>query len=129
MQYNKRYANEKYISDVGGWICDKLVGQDRKVPSLWKRELFLRFFEELEMQRDKKKLDKECVKNLFAYYGIAAILIEDFTKGFDHWEQNWSYYIKFIQEYKDIVSSIINNNPKCKFSKDIFLQIVNTPNN
>ena len=72
-EYNQRYSNDpnivkvvKYLNynDEGGYINNLHPDQ----PSNYEVEMFMRFFEELELQIEKGRLSEKDVCNLFTYY-------------------------------------------------------------
>lgn len=70
-QYNERYSKDKHVNKVVDYIIHYL---DRKntfnLPSTHNAEMFMRFFEEMEIQIVKERLDEHQVYSLFAYYAI-----------------------------------------------------------
>ncbi len=72
-EYNKRYSEDPNIIKVAKYLNSIDEGGDinnpiRSVPSNYEVEMFMRFFEEMELQIRNGRLDEEDVNNLFVYY-------------------------------------------------------------
>ena len=69
------------------------------LPSDNDKELFLRFFEEIEYSIEQKALERKAVKDLFFYYaGVAYDMGSAFVKDFD--ENHWNRFKKFVREMR-----------------------------
>lgn len=66
-EYNARYTDNCHIRQVVKYYLER--NADDK-PTLYDKEMFLRFFEELELMIERGYLDLEDVRNLFSYYFI-----------------------------------------------------------
>ena len=76
-EYNKRYSNDNnvvkvvkwlnYIEDVNRNPYAHYIDKPEK-PTNYEVEMFMRFFEELELQIEKGRLERKDVNNLFVYY-------------------------------------------------------------
>ena len=80
--YNQRYASCKDVKRIIEWI-HKVVVEDEKGkimeidiqrtnirPTLHTKEIFMRFFEEINIQLSNNNLDLDNVFHLFAYYPL-----------------------------------------------------------
>ena len=77
------------------------VNQRMNVKDMYQREMFLRFFEELESYIEGDSLNKNVIRNTFAYYALqAASLQEDFVEDYNN--GNWILFKKFVEEMKKI---------------------------
>lgn len=63
-KYSERYSNSEYIQLVVSYCIVK----NPKKPTLAQKEMFLRFFEELEEMIELKYLDEKLVDDYFSYY-------------------------------------------------------------
>lgn len=66
-QYNERYENSENIQKVVKYCTIKAEKQE-DIPTTHDKEMFLRFFEELEMMIQEEYLTEDKVGNYFAYY-------------------------------------------------------------
>lgn len=116
-EYNKRYSDTSYMATCLEFLTKYLNNQKTVLPSINQREMFFRFFEELQIQVEAGRLDKEKVKDLFAYYGVAAFLVEQFVDNIiefdsdkteirENSKQTWNKYYQFLQENKDLANTI-----------------------
>ena len=82
-EYNQRYSTDKNIEAVIEWMVQvaktdektgeiKGVNKDIKTvpPSIHKKEMFMRFFEELNIRLEKNDMNTDEVYSLFAYYAL-----------------------------------------------------------
>lgn len=74
-EYNKRYSEDPNIVKVVKYL--NYIHEDgtinnphREKPSNYEVEMFMRFFEELELQIEKGRLSERDVCNLFTYYAF-----------------------------------------------------------
>ena len=112
-EYNKRYMEDPSIKVVVNALIAHMDHHEYQMPSINERELFMRFYEELQLQIDSKLISKEESKYFFAYYAIAFNLIQDFHKGLDYNEDEeeksfWENFDQYVHdnEYKSIESKI-----------------------
>lgn len=66
-QYNERYENSEYIQKVVKY-CTFKTDNPKEVPIVHDKEMFLRFFEELDLMIQEDYISKEQVGNYFSYY-------------------------------------------------------------
>lgn len=106
--FNKRYCTDKNIEAVVKYLIDD--NPDKiKAPTTYQKELFMRFFEELEYAVMQKALDEEVVFDMFAYYAIKAYDLRDkFIEKTE--ERYWLRFIEFIKRMKHIAESRKNTN-------------------
>lgn len=66
-QYNERYENSEYIQKIVKY-CTVKTRLKKDIPTVHDKEMFLRFFEELDFMIQKDYITEEQVGNYFAYY-------------------------------------------------------------
>lgn len=115
--FNEKYSNDKNVRRVVKWCIYNMPGNDEdivkpdnycKEDMLYEKEMFLRFFEELEVSLEKGNLtDEYTVYKMFAYYAIRVSRFEGFVGDYkahqdktflyckDN-EKDWIYFEKFI---------------------------------
>lgn len=76
-QYNERYENSEYIQKVVRF-CTVKTRLKKDKPTVHDKEMFLRFFEELDLMIQEKYLTLEHVGNYFAYYFLVIWNDESF---------------------------------------------------
>lgn len=75
MRYNERYENSESIKRVVDFLTKKYKGEEvetEKLPSIYDKEIFLRFFEELNYMIDCGYLEKDIIADTFAFYFLVA---------------------------------------------------------
>ena len=92
-KYNKNI--EIYYSRIKREYKDKLI----PIPSKNDKELFLRFFEEIDYSIEQKALERKAVKDLFFYYASVAydmgrVFVEDFDENF------WNTFKRFVRKMR-----------------------------
>lgn len=130
-EYNQRYSTDKNIKSVITWmlkvaitneingdIIDVNTNSNVLSPGIQKKEMFMRFFEELNLRIDKGDLDAKEVYNLFSYYALKfdelwgfRLDIKDYKNEREMISMNendrkefkdcWVAYHSFIQKMKD----------------------------
>jgi hypothetical protein len=114
--YNQRYAADKSIEKVIKWILKtakldengKIVGKDPntvlgvEIPDIYDKEMFMRFFEELNVQINKGLLQKEDTLRLFAAYALIFDEYSSFREDITDYDDRtvWSNYHDFIEKNK-----------------------------
>lgn len=81
-EYNQRYSTDKNIEEVIQWML-KVSIQDENGqiigaspmrtyynPGIYKKEMFMRFFEELNKRIDNKHISKSDAYDFFSYYAL-----------------------------------------------------------
>lgn len=100
LKYNERYSTDENINKV----LEFLILKDEcktQIPTVNQREMFLRFFEELEIQIQNNMLDADLVYDLFSFYALEAGKPDDFlTSKYEN--KNWRYYMDFYKRMKRI---------------------------
>jgi len=100
-EYNKRYSENEHINIVVYFLVCHLAKLKAPAPSVHNVEMFLRFFEEIDLQIDKNRLDADNVEELFSYYAlyldsntelIHALGIDDYNSN------NWKRYHCFVKK-------------------------------
>lgn len=118
-EYNKRYSSDQYIISCLNYLTSHLYNEDRNLPTIVERELFIRYFEELQVQVNSGRLNKDKVQELFAYYGIVAFLDPSFSENiieFDSEDEKisnnsknvWNNYYLFLKNNRDFAKEIWN---------------------
>ena len=106
-EYNKRYSEDpnivkvvKYLNyiDVNGTTNNP----HREKPSNYEVEMFMRFFEELELQISNNRLNEQDVLDLFVYYAKIIDENEELRRnlGITDYEENWKKYKSLIGRKK-----------------------------
>lgn len=100
-QYNERYSRDEHVNSVVNFLVrykDNMTPKD--IPCLHDVEMFMRFFEEMEIQIKEDRLDEKYVYDLFSYYAIELggneklrllLGVES-----DDYKSNWKNYINFV---------------------------------
>ena len=99
-EYNYRYSNDSNIRTVIEWML-RVADTDEYgdingvksncyfyAPGINTKELFMRFFEELNLQMEKKNLKSKEVFDLFAYYALRFHEYKDFRLDIDDYKTN-----------------------------------------
>ncbi|MBR4240224.1 MAG: hypothetical protein IKQ03_12590 [Prevotella sp.] len=129
--YNQRYSSDMNIQEVVSWILRIAILDNNgdiidanpheatySKPGIHKKEMFMRFFEELYEQINSKNIDKRKACHLFSYYAIKFDQYKNFRlditdyKSTDELEKLetgddkmkysifWSGFRKFVDEMK-----------------------------
>ena len=110
-KYCARYCINKEITAVVRFIekkeglshrCDVEEPDDHEV------EIFMRFFEELELLIRAKSLDEKIVYYIFFYYVQTFVKIKDKWKRIDYESDNWKVFHEFYSRMKKINSDNTN---------------------
>ncbi len=95
--YNERYSTDKNIEKV----VKLILGEDTAdaKAGVFEKEIFMRFFEELNIQIEHGKLDECEVKNLFSYYALEFHNNDDLHKDITDYGSKdvWGDFHKFIE--------------------------------
>ena len=106
--YNERYSKDQHVNIVVPFLIADIMGLKVKKPSVHHVEMFMRFFEEIELQIEKGRLNEKSVYDLFSYYAlyfdnrpelINLLCIDDYSK------ENWGLYMKFVNRMAKIMLS------------------------
>lgn len=108
-EYNQRYASDPNIASVINWILEISTFEDdnriRKIdvnkaskhPSVYEKELFMRFFEELQMQIEKGTIEKYIVKEMFGFYAVKFSLHKELRSDIKDYEKDeWKGFREFV---------------------------------
>ena len=124
--YNDRYTRDSYIKLVSKYIISKMDENEKAIhPSIHDVEMFMRFFEELEIQLTQKRIEEEHVFTLFAYYAIYVgsnmSLIRDDLKITDYSDDSWAWkpfrdYVERSIKYLLNGTTFISDDGKKKLS-------------
>ncbi len=105
-EYNHRYCeNEDFKKIIKELIeyednaitKEDFLGEINNIEVVYQREMFMRFFEELQIQIEEKNLDKEQTFILFRWYAsvvnkIGTSFVSDYDK-----EKCWETFKKFVE--------------------------------
>lgn len=113
-EYNHRYSVDKHIECVIEWMLQiaimdesgNIIGVNRQIknipPNIHQKEMFMRFFEELQLQIEKRKLNKQDVKKLFSYYALVFDKIEEYHCDItDYNKIEWETFRNFVKQMND----------------------------
>lgn len=104
--YNERYRTDEHINEVVEFLIGQQLKDEQKTQSnsennahiINKREMFLRFMEEIQYLIEKGLIDKDEAYDLFGYYANQAVT---YGKEFlDDEENNWETLYKFVANYR-----------------------------
>lgn len=104
--YHERYANDHHIDKVLHYYLrtkDNKDGKKSDVPDVHDREMFLRFFEEIELMIQRNYIRKSDVKKLFIFYFMVLWRSNSFWSVFDDDDEinNWRLALKLYLRYVD----------------------------
>lgn len=99
-RYHERYNNDAHIEKVLHYYLGSKNNEDKDkfvTPDEHDKEMFLRFFEEIELMIQKKYLHEEDVKKLFIFYFMVFWKFEDFLADSDkdYWPLAEELYNRF----------------------------------
>ena len=104
-KYNERYSKDEHVNKVVPFLIADIMGTKVVAPSIYNMEMFMRFFEEMELQIEKRRLDADSVYKLFSYYAlyldskpnlIMRLSIDDYR------EDNWELFLNFVDRMAKI---------------------------
>ena len=115
--YNKRYTEDKSVEKVVRWMLSTakmdenggIVGHDPskevkdvEKPDVYDKEMFMRFFEELNIQIDNHLLNEDNTLQLFAEYALIFDEYPSFRKDITDYDNEgaWTYFHSFIRKIK-----------------------------
>lgn len=111
-ELNKRYlADEKNIQPVIRYLSH--LHPNAPVPEGYQIELFLRFFEEIDVYLKEEALDEETTYHLFAYYCLEIFKTEEYASLLDiinFRKEEWPLLDDFVMRMKDIEHKLNNKN-------------------
>ena len=108
-QYNERYSSDEHINKVVNYIINYMDGKVTYcLPTPHDAELFMRFFEEMEIQINENRMEEHQVYSLFAFY--ALLLGGDeylrsslgISKSEYDQSKNWKHFKSFVNRMRDI---------------------------
>ena len=88
--FNERYSADDNIAAVVTYLS-KIDEYPNPEPSTFQKEMFLRFFEELQYAIEKRTISEELVYDMFAYYALKAY---DMKYKFYN-EEDEKYWLRF----------------------------------
>ncbi len=110
-ELNKRYlADEKNIQPVIRYLSH--LHPNAPVPEGYQIELFLRFFEEIDVYLKEEALDEETTYHLFAYYCLEIIKTEytSLLASINFKKDEWPLLVDFVMRMKEIEHKRNNKN-------------------
>lgn len=107
--YNERYSRDLNIKKVVKYLIDKKDNPNNEYTlNTFEKEMFLRFFEELQYAIEQKSLSKEIVYDMFSYYAIEAYKEkENFYKNEE--ENNWLRFKTFAESMLELQNNRSDN--------------------
>lgn len=94
-QYNERYSRDEHVNNVVDYIIRYMDGKAIfRLPTTHDAEMFMRFFEEMQIQIEEDRLVEEQVYELFAYYAIAFDVNDNIRRNLginDYEKDNWTW--------------------------------------
>lgn len=109
-QYNERYSTSPEINRVIAFLIDKTnnnsacvqeTDKELAAATIRDRELFMRFFGELQIAIRKGLVDQKYAKVMFGYYAVeAANLGKEFVDDYD--EPYWSLFREFAESMRQL---------------------------
>lgn len=115
-QYLQRYSNDPYVKKSEYYIMEcalldeegDIIGFDKtkeatNPPSIWEKEMFMHFFEEIQLLIDDDMIDREVIIDLIGYYVGIFHRIPEFHQDIRDYEDEryWKYYLKFVRSIPD----------------------------
>lgn len=113
-EYNQRYSTDRNIESIIEWMLQialtndegDIIGVNKNIknnpPGIHKKEMFMRFFEELYMQIKDGRLNENNIKRMFSYYALRFATYEDFRSDIKDYEKDeWSDFREFVKLMKE----------------------------
>ena len=107
-EYNKRYSEDPNIVKVAKYL--NYIDEDGVInnpipekPSNYEVEMFMRYFEELELQIRYHRIEEKAVYKLFVYYANKlndSKELRDFL-GVTDYDENWDGFKEITRKYND----------------------------
>lgn len=126
-EYNKRYSEDGKITKVVEFIIRNMFNTHcvygMSVPTTHEKEIFMRFFEEIERRIQYNSMDEDVAIDMFAYYAVVFAMKENLRQDIDDFydESSWEYFHSFIDRTKymwcRIEKEIKSKNNKCRLLK------------
>lgn len=125
-EYNKRYNDDKNIEAVVKYLIWFLEGnssgkeQVPDIPTVYQKEMFMRFYEELQLQVENNRIGKGKIEDFFAYYAVAACMCPNFVEGTELLggdERVWARFKAFVKSYPNLYKMIAKEY-KCHHSEN-----------
>lgn len=110
--FNERYCTDEHIANVLNFLIDfskckelhdveTCLKIEKNPPSVNDKEMFMRFFEELQYAIEQKRLSKQIVYDMFAYYALEVDKMgEKFVEDYHH--SSWIRFRRFVKEMKQV---------------------------
>lgn len=142
--YNERYSKDEHINKVVPFLISEIMNtktenasKELKMedPSVHNMEMFMRFFEEMELQIEKDRLDADSVYKLFSFYALFLDSKLDILERHsidDYNRDNWELFFNFINrmakiDFKDSVW--YSENDEIRFDNEYHVIMNNIPSN
>ncbi|MBR5039322.1 MAG: hypothetical protein IKX65_11465 [Prevotella sp.] len=113
--YNKRFCANEELKVVGKYL-EKECGLNHHYnvpePDDHQVEMFMRFFEEIELLINEGAMDEETVYYMFSYYALEFDKKKNKWKRVDYESGNWKIFRMFINRMKRIQDTVAMVNPQ-----------------
>ncbi len=107
-EYNKRYTEDPNVVKVVKYLCytdkdGKINNPKPEKPSNYEVEMFMRFFEELELQIRCYRIEEKAVYDLFVYYANKLNDSKELrdSLGVTDYNENWGGFKEITRKYND----------------------------
>lgn len=130
-QYLQRYASDPIIRKVTEYILDtalldekgnKIVGFDesktsKNTPTLTEKEMFMRFFEEIQLLIEDKLLDGDKAIYLMGYYCDVYHRIDEYHGDISDYndEETWGTFLKFANSIPEGFENYLKKTKRRQF--------------
>lgn len=120
-EYNQRYNDDKNIEAVVKYLIRFLENKetenekDSKALTIYQKEMFMRFFEELQLQVENNRIGEGKIEDFFAYYAVAACMCPDFVEGTELIGDDdlvWERFRTFVKSYPRLKAMVASDYKK-----------------
>ena len=110
-EYSKRYAEDENVIEVTKSLIGYMEGKTEDCKpveglSVYQKEMFMRFFEEIELQIENGRMDDGTVEDFFVYYAVAAAMCKPFVEGTELGsgfnDEVWKNYKRLIARFRNM---------------------------
>lgn len=113
--YNKRFSENDDLKVVGKYLekeCGLKHHYEVPEPDDHQVEMFMRFFEEIELLISERAMDEDIVYYMFSYYALEFEKRRNKWKRVDYESGDWKYFRMFISRMKRIQDTVAMVNPR-----------------
>ena len=115
-RYLQRYANDSNIIINTNYILETalldkdetIIGFDSRkkpkyIPTVREKEMFMHFFEEIQLLIDAKMIEKDVIIDLLGYYIGIFHRVKEYHQDITDYDDDryWKYYLKFVRSIPD----------------------------